>query len=1231
MLLAQIARGCCEPRERGQKIEIVGAEALLAVAIVDEHVAEQSPTDLERCAHRRADARAERIADQDRFAALDRGEARGGNHHFVDRGRVARDAEPAPGRTRVVLAQADDAAVAREDLERHLEHPGQRDVEIAERADEAGRLEQDAQPALVLVMRALGWIGDLGDRADDRIRRRLIRDAIDQRHAAELDHVAVGELRLARGRAVDPNAVARCEIERAPRVASRLEAQVAARDLAIDEDERALRIAPRFDRVAELDHVRRLARLADDQRRHVPSLPNRNGEAVATVVQSLSVVEREDDVVATDPRTVDTVDVPAALRGTAPLSGVVGHYAIDALIGAGGMGEVYRATDEQLHRTVAIKVMRDASRGLLEEAQAMAKLSHPNIVVVYEARLVDGRVFIAMEYVAGTTLRAWVKDRSWREIVRMYVAAGRGLAALHAAKLVHRDFKPDNVLVGDDGRPRVADFGLAAREAEAPAVQGGTLRYMAPEQQGSAVVDARSDQFAFCVALLEALGTRAVPARIRATLERGRAMQPDDRWPSLDALLAELERDPAQRRRRIAAVVGVVALAGTAGFALYTRGHDPAAACDAVAGRIAAAWTPFDAGLVRARFAASKRPYAAATTELVRADLDRYADSWSAMRRDVCLATAVRHEQTPHSSELQVQCLDRLAANLSALVVVFERFADGPLVDQAIAAVNQLRAPAECADAQALDAIPAPSPAQRARVKELQAEHAAIDAAYIANRYKPTLARAKANVADADALGYAPSQAEAVMSLAVIEAALRADDDAERDLQRAVALAATAHDDHVLNVVTRSLVQSAITHAHYDEAAERLTYAQAVLARSGNSPLFASRLEDTHSNLLLAKADYAGALAASDHAIQIAQTANLKPLERASLLNQHGRILYQMHRPTDAITAFREAQAIWMTELGAESPSIAGVLLNIAGAEMDLQQFDAAERDLDHSALLTEAAFGPDALNLGRVLNNRCEVHFDRHDIAAATKDCERALAIKTKATKPNSPELVSTLMTLARLADQRDDPKAADAIHARILEIHLAALGEHHPKVAQDLYDLAQRALREHRLDEARQEVSRGLKIVEAAHEPTLTANGQSFLADVDLARGDLAAARAEIRDALAGHEALVKTTTTPDVPQYLADDHDLTGRIDQAAGDLVGAERELRRSVELAEPVAGVGQALLAPHLEHLGALLIKAHKSAEAATVLARTVKILDATAASADTRARVEAELATARGH
>jgi serine/threonine protein kinase len=201
------------------------------------------------------------------------------------------------------------------------------------------------------------------------------------------------------------------------------------------------------------------------------------------------------------------------------------------------------------------------------------------VVTVYECGLVGDQVFIAMEYVPGGTLRAWLTAaRAWREIVGVFVAAGRGLAAAHDAGLVHRDFKPENVLVGDDERVRVVDFGLA--DEAAPRSDGavvGTPAYMAPEQHDGGEVDARTDQFAFGIALWEALssahplaaanyeevrerarsvtledvGGRAVPGRLRAIAERATRANPDERFPSMDALLAELTRDAAAARRRM--------------------------------------------------------------------------------------------------------------------------------------------------------------------------------------------------------------------------------------------------------------------------------------------------------------------------------------------------------------------------------------------------------------------------------------------------------------------------------------------------------------------------------------------------------------------------------------------------------------------------------------------------------------------------------------------------------
>ena len=283
----------------------------------------------------------------------------------------------------------------------------------------------------------------------------------------------------------------------------------------------------------------------------------------------------------------------------------MGRYVLLDRIGVGGMGEVYSAHDSELERKVALKLLHpesakaDASLGprrLLREAQAMARLSHPNVVAIYDVGTFEDHVFIAMEYVAGRTLRHWLTeaDRDWRQIVENFVEAGRGLGAAHAAQVLHRDFKPENVLVGNDGRCRVLDFGLArAKERDEDATEidvssltvskakklalelsrsgamVGTPAYMSPEQLLGQSLDARADQFSFCVSLYEALygerpfagenlsvlmgevisgrvkrprGSKRIPAALRKVLLRGLRPKPGQRYPSMDALLSELQR-----------------------------------------------------------------------------------------------------------------------------------------------------------------------------------------------------------------------------------------------------------------------------------------------------------------------------------------------------------------------------------------------------------------------------------------------------------------------------------------------------------------------------------------------------------------------------------------------------------------------------------------------------------------------------------------------------------------
>ncbi|AGC41420.1 serine/threonine protein kinase [Myxococcus stipitatus DSM 14675] len=288
----------------------------------------------------------------------------------------------------------------------------------------------------------------------------------------------------------------------------------------------------------------------------------------------------------------------------------LGPYVLRELLGVGGMGVVYAAEDPRLARRVAVKLLRPMAESeegegrtrLSREAQAMARLSHPNVLPVFELGASDGCDYLVMEWVEGTTLAGWLRERerSWEEVLETFLAAGAGLVAAHREGLVHRDFKPSNVLVGKDGRARVMDFGLARRwrsgDPAAPVAPStsptdleqtvltregaapGTPAYMSPEQRQGLAVDARSDQYSFCVALHEALhGERPsealarrsskVPRHLQAALAQGLAREPSARHSSMEALLQALSTPATAKSPRWG--WGAVALGVVLGLALW--------------------------------------------------------------------------------------------------------------------------------------------------------------------------------------------------------------------------------------------------------------------------------------------------------------------------------------------------------------------------------------------------------------------------------------------------------------------------------------------------------------------------------------------------------------------------------------------------------------------------------------------------------------------------------------
>jgi tetratricopeptide (TPR) repeat protein len=510
----------------------------------------------------------------------------------------------------------------------------------------------------------------------------------------------------------------------------------------------------------------------------------------------------------------------------------IDRYTILSQIGRGGMGEVYAAFDSDLDRKVALKLLRadgDVAQGrarLLREAKAMAKVAHPNVVAVHDVGTFGDHVFVAMDFVDGSTLRDWLAERprTTREILAVFVQAARGLMAAHAAGLVHRDFKPSNVMLARDGAVRVMDFGLARAQgdAEPEGAPGalpdhlanlqvtltatgqliGTPRYMAPEQFKAGPTDARTDQFGFCVALYEALygappfGEGAlqtlaaavlaghvqpvppkgnVPAWLRRVLLRGLSVAPADRWPSMRELVAALARDPSRGRRRWtqAASAGLLAAIPLV-FVARERGQS-AALCQGGTARLAGAWERLGPrGEVPPRRAAIERAFlssgATAAKDVwtrVAGLLDRYAAGWLAMYKDTCAATHVHRVQPASVLDLRMACLDDRRTALAALTDVFAH-ADREGVGKGVDAVNALPDLARCADVEALrtPVEPPRDEATRLRVADFRRRLANAKALNDTGKHVEALAIARAVISDARALGYRPALTQALGDLA---------------------------------------------------------------------------------------------------------------------------------------------------------------------------------------------------------------------------------------------------------------------------------------------------------------------------------------------------------------------------------------------------------------------------------------------------------------------------------
>jgi tetratricopeptide (TPR) repeat protein/predicted Ser/Thr protein kinase len=450
----------------------------------------------------------------------------------------------------------------------------------------------------------------------------------------------------------------------------------------------------------------------------------------------------------------------------------LGRFRVLERLGGGGMGVVYAAYDPELDRGVAIKTLHVPRTGrelALSEAKALARLAHPNIVPVFDVGLAGDHVYIVMELVRGDTLRAWVKGRTRREILDAYRQAGQALVAAHRAGLVHRDFKPDNAIVGTDGRVRVVDFGLACEAATdsapaAPPRAAGTPRYMAPEQAAGAQVTPAADQYSFSVALDEALRGnpgKALPRWIEAVIERGTAADPQARYGSMQALLRALGRDPARVRRGWIAVAAVAAVVAAAFAIGRTSLADLDEVCSGGGPAIGAAWHPVARQRELGRIAMLS-PYGdELATELAR-QLGGHAVRWADNYRAACLAHR-RGEQSAALLDRRMACLDRGRAALGALAEIVDAADAGALPGVARAA-RELPDPDACADVRALASnLEPPSPALAGPVTAIEGRIERARVQLAAGHADEARTGGADAVAAARAIGYRPLLAEALL------------------------------------------------------------------------------------------------------------------------------------------------------------------------------------------------------------------------------------------------------------------------------------------------------------------------------------------------------------------------------------------------------------------------------------------------------------------------------------
>lgn len=939
----------------------------------------------------------------------------------------------------------------------------------------------------------------------------------------------------------------------------------------------------------------------------------------------------------------------------------IGRHIVLEQIGRGGMGSVYRAYDPELQREVALKRLRadtigvDGRARFEQEARAMASLSHPNVVAVYDVEVLeDAQLVLVMEYVDGPTLRTWMRQatRAWKDVLVPFLDAARGLAAAHRAGLLHRDFKPANVLVTAE-QAKVTDFGLAKRAKDVVGSGSdtgsgpsgkrvddvdeddltragevmGTPRYMAPEQHHGRELTPAVDQFAFCVALWEALTTTppfrgpelahkkskgppewptaSGPRWLGEALRRGMQPRPERRWPSMDALIVALSRDPARGRATVIRTAGVMGMLALAGGVAYAAGSDGPGPCSGSELQLEQEWGTQARADVRAGMTAVDVVYARALWERVDHRLDTYTKEWVTEHRSACEAT-VRKEQSAALRDLRVGCLDRGRIAFGAVTNLLQH-ADVDVLRSVDTMIDELPDLARCSDLVALqEGTNPPAANEAAAVASIRDALALVKVDRLAAHFDAAERRLGELEAPLDTIGYRPVHAEYQLELGnfliargrpnLAEAAFREalrlavetrdwdrTADASANLIRTVAGLGRPNDVLVLREVAESAAKGRPRlEAHVDMAiglalARNGQYepGEALIRRSirvlgESTDQGDQRIASARNNLATvlrgrgqlgeAEAEFRAAIdlltaaLGPDHPKVAIVRGNL-----ASVLRARGRL-------EEAESEARTADEARLNSLGADHILYGTGKIVLADVLTDTRKFAEAEAEAKKSIQIVQAAVGRVHDKSADAVNALGRVQIMRDQAAEAEKTFREALAIQSELHRDDGhPSLGGIQLNIAAALRRQGRLEEAEGFYKSTQQIWANAFGSAHPDVAAVHNNLGVLYLDMERYEESKAESEKALEIERSLNYDNNSSmlETRSNLAFALAHLGQLEDAEAECRELL----SLVEARTSPDDPwlalsrMQLADVLLQRGSLDEAREVAARAWRAVRK----------------------------------------------------------------------